>query len=611
MKNTLFKKVLAVALACTMTFSMATVTHAADAKEITIGVTSFADTLEPTEQYFSWVVSRYAIGECLTKFDEEGEIVPCLAESWENSEDGKTWTFKIREGVKFSNGDDMTPEMVMASIQRTVDKSDRVPEFFDLDSMEVDGQNLIFHLNRANANMAGSLADPLFLIVDTNVDDSTFAMEGPICTGPYKVESFSPTDSCVVTKNENYWDGEVPLDKVTLKCVDDQTTRSMALQTGEIDIAYNLKTENLIEFEGNDNYEIQELQSLRSTYAFMNQSEGRALSDKALRQALLRGLDKQTYCDVLLEGGATAGKAPVPPTLDFGFDDLNDENSYDPEGAKAILEEAGYKDTDGDGFVETPDGDPLTLDFVIYTSRAELGVYAQAAQASLKEIGINVNLNTVSYETLLDMRDSGQYDLLIWNVLVANTGDPENYLRENWYSKSANNTAGYNNPEVDELLDELAGTFDEEERKDLIIKIQQEVRLVDETLKQTLLAKHFATEDSFKLKESLQKAIEKDMEEGKDIEDLKNPAALAPTNLQLYRRFMEKYLRQRPEVNTELTLMVRHMEATQCGLPIEFYFFIKDKVWVNYEHILADIMEHAYALANEFGLKIYEQYPEQ
>ena len=76
----------------------------------------------------------------------------------------------------------------MASIQRTVDKSDRVPEFFDLDSMEVDGQNLIFHLNRANANMAGSLADPLFLIVDTNVDDSAFAMEGPICTGPYKVE---------------------------------------------------------------------------------------------------------------------------------------------------------------------------------------------------------------------------------------------------------------------------------------------------------------------------------------------------------------------------------------------------------------------------------------
>ena len=146
MRNNVVKKVLAATLACMMTFSMTTVAQAKgdkkSDKEITIGVTSFADTLEPTEQYFSWVVSRYAIGECLTKFDENGEIVPCLAEKWENSDDGKTWTFKIREGVKFSNGDDMTPEMVKASIERTAEKSDRVPEFFDLDSLEVDGSSI-------------------------------------------------------------------------------------------------------------------------------------------------------------------------------------------------------------------------------------------------------------------------------------------------------------------------------------------------------------------------------------------------------------------------------------------------------------------------------------
>lgn len=440
-------------------------------KSITIGVTSFADTLEPTEQYFSWVISRYGIGECLARFDENGEMVPCLAESWENSEDGMHWTFKLREGVKFSNGNDVTPEAVKASLERTIEKSDRVPEFFDLASLEVDGQNLVFDLNRANANMAGSLADPLFLIMDTSVDDSNIEMEGPVCTGPYAVESFSPTDACVVVKNEYYWDGEVPLDRVTLKCVDDQTTRSMALQTGEIDIAYNLKTENLVEFEGNDDIEIQNLQSLRSTYAFMNQNG--ALGDLKLRQAFLRGLDKETYCENLLSGGATAGKAPVPPTLDFGFDELNDENAYDPESAKALLAEGGYVDTDGDGYVEMPDGSPLELEFVIYTSREELGIYAQAAQASLKDIGINVKLNTVSYETLLDMRDSGQYDLLIWNVLVANTGDPENYLRENWYSSSVNNTAGYSNSEVDRLLDELASTFEEGARKDLVMQIEQ------------------------------------------------------------------------------------------------------------------------------------------
>ena len=159
------------------------------------------------------------------------------------------------------------------------------------------------------------------------------------------------------------------------------------------------------------------------------------------------------------------------------------------------------------------------------------------------------------------------------------------------------------------------------------------IRLVDEELKARLLEKHFATEDSFKPKESLQKMLakaevenehqtemEKDQNAGlgnarqhehQVLADLRNPAALAPTNLQLYRKYMEKYLRERPEVNSEMTLMVRQLEATQCGLPMEFYFFVKDKVWVNYEHILAEIMEHAYALSAEFGLKIYQQYPEQ
>lgn len=447
--------------------------NASGNQPVTIGVTSFADTLEPTEQYFSWVVSRYGIGETLVRFDINGELTPCLAEDWSISDDQKTWTFRIREGVKFSNGDDMTPEMVKASLERTFEKSGRAGTFFEPTAITVDGQNLMITTAEPVALLPGSLADPLFLIVDTNVDDSTFAMQGPICTGPYAVESFSPTDSCVVVRNEYYWDGEVPFDRVTLKCVDDQTTRSMALQTGEIDIAYNLKTENVAEFENNDAIEIQSLESLRSTYAFMNQNG--ALGDLKLRQALIRGLDKETYCSNLLDGGATPGKAPVPPTLDFGFDELVDENAYDPEGAKALLEGAGYVDIDGDGYVETPSGEQLDLNFVIYTSREELGVYAQAAQANLKDIGIRVTLNTVSYETLLDMRDSAQFDLLIWNVLVANTGDPEKYLRENWYSTSPSNQMGYKNAEVDALLDKLSTTFDEDARRDLIIQIQQDI----------------------------------------------------------------------------------------------------------------------------------------
>nr|WP_242861361.1 ABC transporter substrate-binding protein [Cellulosilyticum ruminicola] len=279
---------------------------ATKSKETTIGVTSFADTLEPTEQYFSWVVSRYGVGETLVRFDQEGEMVPCLAESWENSGEGKVWTFKIREGVKFSNGEEMTAESVKSSLERTFEKSTRAKDFFEPESIEVNGRDLIITTKTPVATLTGSLADPLFLIVDTNADQDKFATDGPICTGPYVVESFNPTNDCVVVRNEYYWNGEVPFDRVTFKCIDDQTTRSMALQTGEVQLAYNLKTENLATFENNDAYNIQSLASLRSTYAFMNQNG--ALGDIKLRQALVRSLDKKHIVNLYLKVVQYQGK---------------------------------------------------------------------------------------------------------------------------------------------------------------------------------------------------------------------------------------------------------------------------------------------------------------
>jgi len=405
--------------------------------ELVVGVTSFADTLEPTEQYFSWVITRYGVGENLVRFDENGELEPSLAEEWKVSDDKLTWEFKIRDGVKFSNGNPLTAEAVKSSLDRTFRKSKRA----------------------------------LFLIIDTSDNVEEYTTNAPICTGPYVFKEFVPTEYAIVERNENYWGGKPGLAKVTFKCINDQSTRALSLKSGEIGVAYNLKIENKADFEGQDDINIQELKSLRSTYAFMNQHG--ALGDLALRQALLRALDKKAYTENLLGGAATPGKAPIPPTLDFGFDKLVDENAYNPESSKEILAKAGYKDVDGDGFVEKPDGSKLELNFVIYTSREELKVYAQAAQANLKDVGININLKTVSYETLLDMRDSGNFDLLIWNVLAANTGDPEKYLYENWDSRSASNQAGYKNEKVDELLDKLNVEFDPEKRKDLAIEIQQ------------------------------------------------------------------------------------------------------------------------------------------
>ena len=126
MKNRIAKKVCAAALAGLMAMAMIPATFVfADGNTMTIGVTSFADTLEPTEQYFnSWVISRYGVGQGLTSLTRKKHgTMSC--NKWTNSEDGKTWTFTIREGVKFSNGNDMTPELVKASLERTMEMSNR------------------------------------------------------------------------------------------------------------------------------------------------------------------------------------------------------------------------------------------------------------------------------------------------------------------------------------------------------------------------------------------------------------------------------------------------------------------------------------------------------
>ena len=440
-------------------------------KEITVGVPTFADTLEPTEKYYSWTITRYGIGENLTKFDEKGALQPFLAESWEVSSDNKVWSFKIREGVTFSNGNPLTPEAVKKSLERSFEKSKRAEGFFKYKSMEVDGRTLKITTEEPTAVLPNTLADPLFLIVDTTANTDEFSLKGPVSTGPYIVEEFKPGEYTVVVKNEKYWNGTPKLDRVTFKEINDQNTRALSLKSGEIDIVYNLKANNKADFEGMDNIAVQELKSLRTTYAFMNQNK--VLKDKALRQAIIRGLDRESYTKNLLQGGATPGKAPIPPTLDFGFEVLKDENIYNPESAKEILKNAGYIDKDGDGYVENPDGSPLDLTFVIYTSREELSIYAQAAQANLKDIGIKVTVKPVSYESFLDLNESGNFDLLIWSSLTVNTGDPEKFLYENWHSKSPTNYSGFRNEKVDNLLDTLSVEFNLEKRKNITIEIQQ------------------------------------------------------------------------------------------------------------------------------------------
>ena len=471
-----WKKLLSVAMAACLSVAVFTGCGGKEASSDTlrVGVTNFADSLEPTENAFGWVVMRYGMGETLTKFDEKMNIQPWLAESWKISDDKLTWTFKIRDGVKFSNGNPLTAEAVKASIERAFAKNTRAATFFKYTEMKADGQNLIITTDKPAPSMPGYLADPLFLIVDVSAEkDRDFAKQGPICTGPYVCESFVK-EKAVMKKNPNYWDGEVPYETVEIPSIDDPNTRAMALQSGEVDMAVNIAPGDVALFNDTSKYHVDKIASLRTVLSRIN--EKGILGDPKVRAAFISMCDRKSYNEVILKGTFIEGKAPVPPSLDYGFDQLSDPNHYDIERAKTLLDEAGWKDTDGDG-IRDKDGKPLSVDFIVYNSRAELPMYAEAVQADGKKIGFDVKVKTVDYNLLDKIGINGEYDLLISNIITANTGDPEIYL--NWYWRTnkdgdnQQNGSGYSNPVYDAKCAALAVEFDPVKRRQLMIEMQQ------------------------------------------------------------------------------------------------------------------------------------------
>lgn len=449
---------------------------AAAAKDtLKFGVTNFADSLEPTDNYFGWIVMRYGLGECLVKFDEKMNSTPWLAESWQVSDDKLTWTFKINDKAKFSNGNKVTAESVKKSIERTFEKAARARAMFEYDNISADGQTLTIKTHTPVATLPGMLGDPLFIIIDTSVTDRDYAKQGPICTGPYMVNTYSKAKA-VMDANPNYWDGEVPFKHVEIPTIDDPNTRAMALQSGEIDMAINIALGDMSLFNNKDKYNISTIASLRDVLARMNVKEGKPMYDKRVREALLSSLDRETYCKVLLKDTFTPGGPLMPPSVDYGFDQLKDPNTYNVERAKKLLEEAGWKDTNGDGYVDK-DGKNLEMDFIFYSGRAELPLFAEATQSDAKKVGIKVNLKNVDYNVLDGIGVRGEYDLLISNILTLQAGDPEVFINQYWKTNvngnNPQNGSGYSNPAYDALSDKLAVEFDPAKRRQLVIDMQK------------------------------------------------------------------------------------------------------------------------------------------
>lgn len=479
--KSIYKKGALLAAAALMSFALAgcggSSSGSKTAKDtLTVGVTNFADSLEPTDNYFGWQVMRYCIGECLVHFDDKMNAEPWIAESWKVSDDKMSWTFKIRD-IKFSNGKPVTGEAVKKSIERTFAKAPRAKAMFELDHITADGQNVTIYTKKPVSTLPGMLGDPLFIIVDTDSDGKVdFAKQGPVCTGPYMVKSFSKAKT-ELDANPNYYD-KVPFAHAQINTIDDPNTRAMALQKGEIDVAVNIAPGDMQLFQDKNKFTISTISSIRDVLARLNVANGKPLADKNVRKALLQSLDRDTYCKVLLKDTFTPGGPLLPPSLDYGFDKLKAEypDNYNVENAKKLLADAGWKDTDGDGYVDK-DGKNLELDFVYYSGRAELPLFAEATQSDAKKVGIKVNLKNVDYNVLDGIGTRGEYDMLISNVLTEQAGDPEVFVNMYWKTNvngsNPQNGSGYSNPEYDALSDQLIQEFDPAKRKEIIEKMEK------------------------------------------------------------------------------------------------------------------------------------------
>ena len=443
-------------------------------ENLKFGVTNFADSLETTDNYFGWTVMRYGIGESLVKFDKKMNAVGWLADKWEIKDDKLTWVFHINDKACFSNGNKLTGEIAAASILRTFEKAARAKSMFQYEEIKGEGQNLIIKTKKPVPTLPGMLADPLFIIVDTTtIKDRDTRTQGAIMTGPYAVKKYSKAKADLV-RNEKYWDGPVPFKTVEIPTIDDPNTRAMALQKGDIDFAINIAAGDLQLFNNKDKFTISSIASLRSVTGRLNVRPNKPLGNKSVREALLRSLDRVTYNKVLLKDTFRPGGPLLPPSVDYGYPELYkaDPNQYNLESAKKLLADAGYKDTDGDGFVEK-DGKKIELDCVFYSGRAELPLYSEATQADAKKIGIKVNLKNVDYNVLDKIGRNGEFDILVSNALTVSSGDPEVFCNMYLRTGHEQNGTGYSNPKYDAISDKLAVEFDPAKRRELIIEMQK------------------------------------------------------------------------------------------------------------------------------------------
>lgn len=423
--------------------------------------------VNPHNTYAGWACIRYGIGETLFRYSDTMEIEPWLAESYELV-DELTWKITLRDDVSFTSGRKMDGQAVKECLEHLIEVHERAKGDLMIDTITAEGQTVTIKTTEPKPAFLNYISDPYGCIIDM---EAGITEDGIVSgTGPYKVTSLVTDDHLNLVKNEDYWDGEPKIDEITVRTISDGDTLTMALQSGEIDAAYGMPYASYPIFE-NENFTFSSTATSRAFFAWMN-FESSVTQDPAVRKAIAMGIDKDGFVETLLDGNGYPAVGVYPDSFTFGGQNVTTE-TYDPEGAKEILEQAGWVDSDGDGIREK-DGQKLTIRWLTYPSRQELPLLAESAQATLKEIGIEVVINCTADNNTI-RKDSTAWDVYASAMVTAPTGDPEYFFTSCCLDSSAVNNGHYHSDKLEELAVKLADTFDVDERGELAVQMQQTI----------------------------------------------------------------------------------------------------------------------------------------
>ncbi|MBR4394203.1 MAG: ABC transporter substrate-binding protein [Oscillospiraceae bacterium] len=420
----------------------------------------------------SWEPNRLGIAETLTRISPDLELIPWLAESWEHSaEDELTWVFQIRDGVKFSNGKVCDAEAVKAALLRTAETS-RSKSMLNIASIDADGLTLTIHTNSVNAALPNNLVDYIAVIWDVEgvAEGASVDADGaiPVGTGPFAITSWDREGKMELAANQYYWGGTPKLDTITVTVIADGNAQAMALENGEVDLNFQLPTENVRQFIGNDAFVINKNSGSRSQMVYFN-LKNEFLADLNVRKAITMAINRSALADIINKGDSQAATAMFPASFNFGQVAGID---YDLEGAKKLLADAGF--TAGADGILTKNGKPLSFRLITYGAHGSLlPTFAEAMQDALKEIGIAIDISLNEYSAHTDLLKAGDFDLAISSNIMAPALDPQYFADILFRTGADYNYGGYSNADVDALVAELDAEFDPARRVELTKQMQE------------------------------------------------------------------------------------------------------------------------------------------